>query len=646
MPPQDDSHKSKNQKKLDKYSEDMNNFSVAGNTNIKDGCVAERKCTDLLCLGVFLGFLGAMMGCTIWGLKNGDFTRYVAPFDGAGLICGSDPAVADYPNLYLTDLLATTGSIFDSGVCVKTCPTKEHRAIDCNTDDTPICQSNSVVSSIYSTHEVLGYCIPDISDLKKQDPNMYEAWKIAFKQLTNNPAGRKLQDLYLSSRAIYASMALSLVYCILFIYLMSAFAEYIAWACIGLTQIGLFIGSGVAFQQYFASKSDLSGQTLTENQKNEQTLMLILGIVFGLFAVIFLILIWCGFNQLRIAINVIDASADFIAKTKRIIAVPVLYFFVTAIMILIWATSMGAIYSVGDIKANTNQDLIPQRKEITLPDGLKEKVGWISLFMLFGLLWICAFLRAKSSFIVMVSATSYYFDSNKERDGYADVGLGFKYTYLFHIGSIALGSFIIAVVQMIRLIFLVLAEQAKRASGENAAVKVIICVADCLLKCIEKICDYIQESAYAYMAISGDSFCTSAWNGFLLQLKHAMKFSWANFLANMFIFIGKVAIVCINLFSLYMIMKFVTKDLDEITSVAAPFAVVGIVTYISASTFLGLFDEVVLAMMNCLAIDTDLNGTPIYGPPTFHDAFDSEPEAPKNAIADGGWEKNQNNTMA
>ena len=43
------------------------------------------------------------------------------------------------------------------------------------------------------------------------------------------------------------------------------------------------------------------------------------------------------------------------------------------------------------------------------------------MFMIFGILWICAFLQAKSSFIVMVAATTYYFDSNKERDGEANV---------------------------------------------------------------------------------------------------------------------------------------------------------------------------------------------------------------------------------
>lgn len=144
-----------------------------------------------------------------------------------------------------------------------------------------------------------------------------------------------------------------------------------------------------------------------------------------------------------------------------------------------------------------------------------------------------------------------------------------------------------------------------------------------MLKCLEKICDYINKSAYAYMAVSGDNFCSSAWNGFLLNVKHTLKFGWANFLANMFIWIGKIAIVVLNVFSCYMIMKYITKDLGEISSPISPLAVVGVVTYISASIFLGLFDEAVLSMMTCLAIDIDLNGEPKYGPPTFHDALDS-----------------------
>ena len=121
------------------------------------------------------------------------------------------------------------------------------------------------------------------------------------------------------------------------------------------------------------------------------------------------------------------------------------------------------------------------------------------------------------------------------------------------------------------------------------------------------------------MAVSGDSFCTSAWNGFLLNLKHVLKFAWANLLANIFVFLGKLGLVVFNCFSLYMIMKYVTHDLEEISSLAAPMGIVAVITYLAATVILGLFDEVVLALMTCLAIDSDLNKEPKHGPPTFHD---------------------------
>lgn len=72
--------------------------------------------------------------------------------------------------------------------------------------------------------------------------------------------------------------------------------------------------------------------------------------------------------------------------------------------------------------------------------------------MLFGLFWIISFINAKTSFIAMVSASTYYFNSSKDFDGEAEVSLGFKFAYLYHVGTLAFGSFIIAVVTFIRFI--------------------------------------------------------------------------------------------------------------------------------------------------------------------------------------------------
>ena len=371
--------------------------------------------------------------------------------------------------------------------------------------------------------------------------------------------------------------------------------------------------------------------------------MLAGAVIFFVLGCVFALLICCGFNQLRIAINVIDASADFLRKTKRVILVPVFYFFVNIAIVGVWIFCVACIWSIGKIVPDTS--IIPQKKEVIHPEGHKNDYYYVALFMLFGLFWIIQFNQAKTAFIAMVSATSYYFDSNRERDGNASVCLGFKLAYMNHVGSLAFGSFIIALVQFIRVVILTIAEQAAKTHGENPLTRCILNCANCCLACIEKVCDYINQAAYAYMAVSGDNFCVSAWNGFLLNLKHVLKFAWANMLAAIFVFIGKIGLVVLNCFSLYMIMKHVTHDLTEISSLVGPMVIVAVITYLAATVILGLFDEVVLALMTCLAIDSDLNKDPKHGPPTFHDKVLNIYQDKGNQIQDGGWEKADANEM-
>ena len=151
--------------------------------------------------------------------------------------------------------------------------------------------------------------------------------------------------------------------------------------------------------------------------------------------------------------------------------------------------------------------------------------------------------------------------------------------------------------------------------------KLFVACAKCILECVEKICDYLNEAAFCYMAVTGDHFMLSAWNGFLLNLKHGLKFSFAKMIAKMFIFLGKVGIVVANCFSLYFLMD-LRNDLEEVSSIYGPIAVIACITFLAASLFLSLFEEAIMALLTCLCFDMDANGgEPIYGPATFHDNY-------------------------
>ena len=115
--------------------------------NLEDGPCKERKCTDVLFYLIYVIFLGAMAGCTFYGIKYGKPAMLFAPIDGdgkqtqfslnvsIGRICGYDSDVLDYKYMYIWDInQAGTDTdfihIFTSGICVKKCPSQTV-AVEC-----------------------------------------------------------------------------------------------------------------------------------------------------------------------------------------------------------------------------------------------------------------------------------------------------------------------------------------------------------------------------------------------------------------------------------------------------------------------------------------------------------------------------------
>jgi len=116
-----------------------------------------------------------------------------------------------------------------------------------------------------------------------------------------------------------------------------------------------------------------------------------------------------------------------------------------------------------------------------------------------------------------VSCATYYFNSDANTEGQADVSKAFRLAYLNHLGSIAMGAFIIALVQLAKIIFVYAAKAAAKAGGDNQVTEMIVKCGMCYLNYLERVCNYINKSAFAFMAVSGkDGFCLSAWNAFLL----------------------------------------------------------------------------------------------------------------------------------
>lgn len=157
--------------------------------------------------------------------------------------------------------------------------------------------------------------------------------------------------MYKARVSIFMSIGFALVWSILYIQLMSSCAEFIARCSIVLIQCGLcgatifsYILWEDAKKQVEYLKKQVKYETLNEAQQLQfdkleggaPTRFLITMLCFGFVSLLFFCLVCCCAKDLQRAVDVIDASADFIANNKRVIFVPNLHFFITLAVTVSW----------------------------------------------------------------------------------------------------------------------------------------------------------------------------------------------------------------------------------------------------------------------------------------------------------------------
>lgn len=98
------------------------------------------------------------------------------------------------------------------------------------------------------------------------------------------------------------------------------------------------------------------------------------GITCGLVAILFAACVWCKWDDLKLAIEIVNASADFLAQTKRLLVTPLVYFVFLFIFFLFWLSCIICVMSMGKITADPDQDKLIDMGKPWVP--LYKDVDW------------------------------------------------------------------------------------------------------------------------------------------------------------------------------------------------------------------------------------------------------------------------------
>ncbi|CAK0879407.1 unnamed protein product [Prorocentrum cordatum] len=264
-----------------------------------------------------------------------------------------------------------------------------------------------------------------------------------------------------------------------------------------------------------------SGYAVSSESNREA--MKIVAYVLWTFAGIWLLLVWCLLQRIRLAIATSKVAALFVMHTPGIVLVPVVQVVVGICWCLIWClcasflmsqvpedfvpTSVYATYREAAGTADTpgpctgtwpagfvwkdeenalcsSGQSVPRCWRCGLP---RYVLGYKFAFAFFSFLWNSALGVALGQCVVAYSCAVWYFQEPHDRGGPKQshgVQAAVRTCLRYHLGSLALGSFLVALVKFIRYVLMYLEKNAK-AQKNKVMVMVFKCL-QCCLWCFEK----------------------------------------------------------------------------------------------------------------------------------------------------------------
>lgn len=393
-----------------------------------------------------------------------------------------------------------------------------------------------------------GFCIPtlktdSIGALSEKTLDMFK--NLFHSTIMNSKVTEYMSDIAMAWKVLAVSSGTAIVLGYLYLLLIRCMGALIVWLSIILIQLAL-IAAGL--WTFFRSNDYDESDSKRDYMKY---------IAYGIWGVAFLYLICvaCCWNAIRIGIAVYQATAEFVSKNLRIYLLPLLTYIIAAAWLIIWIVSFVYVFSVGE----PTQRAAPYQFITEIKWDTNNR--YVVIYQIFTLLWVNAWIMGMCQFIIAASACIWYFECNSDTGGRGVVGRGMWWGFRYHMGSVAFGAAVIAICQLIRILF----EYYRRkiqAATKNACVRCLLCYTSYLLWALEKCIKFITKNAYIQVALTNKFFCKAAWNAFALILANVHRFGWLNTIGFVLNWFGVCSVAGVNAFGAYIALTKI-KYYDE-----------------------------------------------------------------------------------
>lgn len=478
------------------------------------------------------------------------------------------------------------------------------------------------VPTVYATKPLFNRCVPlPLANVGSDIMYSVYAYLNSFDTIQ-----QVVSDIFQARYEILGMIGLSVLLSFLVCLTIHYFASLVSWIIMLVASIACILGTCVLWWAYIDIKWQLDStpfnQLLSESVQNERT-FLIYAILATVFTVILLLIVLVMRKRVHIVVKLFKEAGLCIRSSPFLLFQPVITFVALILFFLFWIGMLLALATAYYPTKNEVENPLKLSSSALMPLNVTElpaaplkehekmlnkaftlvsfsQGSWVQYmwwYHIIALIWTSEFILGCQQMVIAGAVATWYF--SRDRDELScTVGKAISRLFFYHLGSVALGSFLITLFKIPRLILTYLISQMRKHEQWKCVAWCLKCCI-CCLWCMEKCIRYLNHNAYTIIAIQGTSFCPAAREAFDILVSNALQVATINSVGDFILFLGKCGVTAITTFASILLMK---ND-PELHFYAIPVLLVCVFSYFIAHCVLSVYEMVIDTMFLCCCED-------------------------------------------
>ena len=435
-----------------------------------------------------------------------------------------------------------------------------------------------------------------------------------------------LSDTFLISMAdSFAASADVIIYCmliaaafsLLIIFLMRLFVKPMVWAL-----LIVFVGLMVLLTVYCYNEYDTLNTVLEETPEAQQSdddqrnrlYFEIAAWSCAVLTVLFVLVLVAMRKPIKKAIAIYEVTATALRQMPSMFLSPLFTYGFLLACTAIWVIVMMYVMTLCEYVQMTGDWNVGEGHVICKEEKNYSSIFWWWCFI--GL-WVSQFILAAGEMTLAGCVTQWY-----RKQGSTGSGALFRSMWRvtrYHLGTVAFGSLIVAVVQFVRVILQYIKDKTTK-ENPGAFAQFLIKACMCCLWCLEKCIKYLNRNAYVEVQLYGLDFCNACCAAFKIILSNVLTVAAVNMVGWLVLFVVKLSVALATSMIAYYWLEgdktCTASAAGEVCTYNVPMygyvvLVIGVAAYLIAYAFAEVYDMAADAMVICFCEDAATQGEPL-----------------------------------